>query len=290
MALPSSGPISLLQVANEFGGAVPHSISEYYGKAAGIPASGTISLSHFYGKANQFVLTISASSVNVNIRTLATNAGWDGARPLVVNITAPLINTLNLGTVAFAGGLTLNISAATRIGGTSGAPSTTAGVSGFNGGPALITRVPVTINNLGIISGGGGGGSAGSERWVTYRTSSHVTSDGGSGGAGAGFSNTSGLGYYSAPTNGSAATRATYSGATLGGESAPWAIGGSGGNGGAWGSAGVRGSFTTDYGGTYSGTGSDWGAAAPGNPGAAVDGNSYVTWQGLGTRLGGLIN
>lgn len=50
MALPSSGQISLLQIATEFGGTVPHSLSEYYGAAAGVPASGTISFSHFYGK------------------------------------------------------------------------------------------------------------------------------------------------------------------------------------------------------------------------------------------------
>lgn len=49
MALPSSGTISLNDVATEFGGAVPHAISEYYGADTGVPASGTISLSDFYG-------------------------------------------------------------------------------------------------------------------------------------------------------------------------------------------------------------------------------------------------
>ena len=52
MALQTSGAISLANVQTEFGGANPISISEYYGKVAGIPASGTISLSHFYGKSN----------------------------------------------------------------------------------------------------------------------------------------------------------------------------------------------------------------------------------------------
>lgn len=50
MALQTSGAISLANVQTEFGGVNPISISEYYGKVAGIPASGTISLSHFYGK------------------------------------------------------------------------------------------------------------------------------------------------------------------------------------------------------------------------------------------------
>lgn len=52
MALQSSGAISLANVQTEFGGSAPTSISEYYGAAAGVPASGTISLSDFYGKSS----------------------------------------------------------------------------------------------------------------------------------------------------------------------------------------------------------------------------------------------
>lgn len=50
MALQSSGPISLNDVAGEFSGSTPHSLSEYYGVDDGVPGSGTISLSNFYGK------------------------------------------------------------------------------------------------------------------------------------------------------------------------------------------------------------------------------------------------
>ena len=49
MALQSSGAISLQDIATEFGGSTPHSLSEYYGVASGVPSSGTISLSDFYG-------------------------------------------------------------------------------------------------------------------------------------------------------------------------------------------------------------------------------------------------
>ena len=49
MALPSSGPLSLLDIQNEFSGSNPISISEYYGAATGVPTSGTISISDFYG-------------------------------------------------------------------------------------------------------------------------------------------------------------------------------------------------------------------------------------------------
>lgn len=49
MALQTSGPISLADIQTEFGGSNPISISEYYGAAAGIPASGVISIGDFYG-------------------------------------------------------------------------------------------------------------------------------------------------------------------------------------------------------------------------------------------------
>ena len=50
MALPTAGnPISLSQIAAEFGGTTPHSLSEYYSAEASLPASGTISFHDFYG-------------------------------------------------------------------------------------------------------------------------------------------------------------------------------------------------------------------------------------------------
>lgn len=58
MALPSSGTISLQAIAAEFGGSAPHAISEYYRGGglvpntsvnAGIPTSGQIAFSNFYG-------------------------------------------------------------------------------------------------------------------------------------------------------------------------------------------------------------------------------------------------
>lgn len=52
MALQSSGAISLSQIAAEFGGSTPHSLSEYYGAAAGVPSSGAIDFADFYGTAS----------------------------------------------------------------------------------------------------------------------------------------------------------------------------------------------------------------------------------------------
>lgn len=52
MVLPTTGPLSFTAIVGEFGGTVPHSLSEYYDKATGIPVSGTISFSDFRGKSN----------------------------------------------------------------------------------------------------------------------------------------------------------------------------------------------------------------------------------------------
>lgn len=49
MPLPASGVLSMADIVAEFGGAAPHGISEYYGAASGIPASGQISIADFYG-------------------------------------------------------------------------------------------------------------------------------------------------------------------------------------------------------------------------------------------------
>ena len=50
MVLPTSGAISLLDIANEFGGITPHAVNEYYGVSNGVPSSGSIGLSDFRGE------------------------------------------------------------------------------------------------------------------------------------------------------------------------------------------------------------------------------------------------
>lgn len=49
MAIQTSGAISLSDVRAEWGGNNPTSMSEYYGVDTGVPTSGTIDLSDFYG-------------------------------------------------------------------------------------------------------------------------------------------------------------------------------------------------------------------------------------------------
>ena len=64
MALPSSGPLSIGDIAGEFGGVAPHALSEYYGAAAGVPASGAIDIGDFYGTSS--VIDPAYTQVNNN--------------------------------------------------------------------------------------------------------------------------------------------------------------------------------------------------------------------------------
>lgn len=75
MPLPSSGPLSLNDIAGEFGGSTPHSLSEYYaggglvpagttGTYGAVPSSGTISIQNFYGTSNVVLWLNSLSGTN----------------------------------------------------------------------------------------------------------------------------------------------------------------------------------------------------------------------------------
>lgn len=63
MVIKTTGPISLLDIQNEFGGSAPIGLNEYYGAAAGIPSSGTIGLNSFYGASSAVVYDIPVTVV-----------------------------------------------------------------------------------------------------------------------------------------------------------------------------------------------------------------------------------
>ena len=74
MALPGSGTLSIQDIVDEFGGTAPHSLSEYYRNGAyvgsnntGVPTSGTISLSDFYGASAGTVVTVTEGSVTISV-------------------------------------------------------------------------------------------------------------------------------------------------------------------------------------------------------------------------------
>jgi hypothetical protein len=91
MTLPLTGPISLLDIAAEFGGVAPHSIDEYFNAVTGIPLSGTIGLAHFYGtSANLLINTIDGGTYNVAGMDFIDGGAYNTART----------NTVDGGTVA----------------------------------------------------------------------------------------------------------------------------------------------------------------------------------------------
>lgn len=290
MTLPASGAISLSQVNTELGLSSTANISlnqssvrTLFGKA-----SGTISMSDGYGKANQFAFTISSNTTNADLRTLAINAGWNQSTKVVATIASGVtVYSTSTGTPAltvsgsFPNGvqLTNNGTILGRGGaGAAGRPDGNSAVrNGFAGGLALSASVAISINNgSGRIAGGGGGGGGGQGgTWSPGKgASTNIPGGGGGGGIGNGAGGAAGGSGAQAGTSGTLVANGT-GGA---GGSAAGFTGGTGGSGGTYGSAGAGGGL-----GTIGGTGTNGGAA-----GAAVAGNANITWIATGTRNGGI--
>ena len=318
MTLPVSGAISFNAINVELGvaGTTQASLGQAsYRTLAGVP-SGAISMSNFYGKANQFSFSIASTTTNVNLRSAAISAGWNQTSKVVCTINAGVVvYSTSTGSAAltvngsFPGGVEL-INNGTILGaggaGGSGAwatgssvPQAVGSVAGSSGGLGLSVSSAISINNAsGRIAGGGGGGGGGGAAYfgttqcvtqgeftqcVTYVGPTCI------GGAGAG-----GIG------NGAGATTPTgqWGGSVQTGNPGTLTAGGAGlsvatnsrsasGAGGTYGSSGGSG-------GAYSTTGSGdttyftTGPAGGGAAGAAITGNASITWIAFGTRNGAI--
>ena len=93
MALQSSGTITIQDIVDEFGGTAPHALSEYYRNGAyvgsnntGVPTSGTISLSDFYGASAATVVTVTEGSYTI---AGAYNYGFSLANKVPNYVTTP---------------------------------------------------------------------------------------------------------------------------------------------------------------------------------------------------------
>lgn len=304
MTLPLSGAISFNNINVELGvsGTTQASLGQTsYRNLAGVP-SGQISMSNFYGKANQFAFTISSNQTNANLRTLAVNAGWNQASKVVATIGSGIyISSNSTGTPAltvngsFPGGVELvNSGFVVGMGGAGGSAGTdSAGAAGSAGGLALSVSVAITINNSAGTIGGGGGGGGGGGSGSSYYGKGYIPASGGGGGGGrsSAAANSSGGSVTSQrpsenPQPGGAGT---VSSAGSGGTGASVSfygipkIGGNGGAGGGWGSSGSGGANGTGTFGPANKSGGSGGAA-----GGAVTGNSNITWAATGTRLGSI--
>ena len=285
MTLPVSGAISFNNINVELGvsGTTQASLGQTsYRNLAGV-ASGAISMSNFYGKANQFAFSI-AGGTNVNLRSAAVSAGWNGTSRVIATITST-ISSSSTGSPAltiagsFPGGLSVTVNSGVYIVGRGGAGgSWPSQQPGGSGGVALSVSTGVTIYNNGAVGGGGGGGGSGSND-CCYRFSG----GGGGGGFGSGGAGTTG---YPSGTAGSVSNGGN-GGGRFGGSPAGGGPGANGANafytagvgGGGGGIGGNGGSGTPDYGSYY---------PPGGSSGSCTSGNSFITWAVSGARYGAL--
>jgi hypothetical protein len=144
MTLPTSGPISLVDIQTEFGGPTPITLENYYRGGAyvldtdyapNVPESGPIRLSDFYGSKRTGLTTVSFNNVGSNF------------------IILPATFSGNLNIVTMTGG-----------GGGGGGPDSYPGRVGYAGLTITggnITASPGDVINAFVGAGGGAGGSGG---------------------------------------------------------------------------------------------------------------------------------
>ena len=212
--------------------------------------------------------TISADVTNWVLYSQAIAAGWDGVTPLdaIVTVSSGIVLSANSTSLygfdtgtGFPAGTTLKLimpGYVCGMGGAGGAVYT----AGSNGGPALRAQYAISIDAAGGVIGGGGGGGGGDE-------------GAGGGGGRSGRTNAAGADGGASGTFSSGGSGGGGWGAGAGGTTGPGGkgSGGDGGGGGGWGaSGGTAGSY------------------AGGTGGAAVVGNSYITWINTGTRYGAI--
>jgi len=307
MTLPT-GPISLLDLQNEFGGTTPISLGEYYRQTMPdysftteafvgydlpdigyglIPADSTlvpIGLDKFR---HQSQAVFDSDTTNVNLRSWAISKGWDGNSYITIIVPFDVFVYSNV-----AGGAALTISGSwpngvTLINRGNIMGQGGGGVYGTDGSAAIYLGTGaaygltfggsgVKIINYGAIAGGGGEGAG---------------PDGGSGAGGGGYppgqhyiyNYLSGYGYY---TDAGAGGAPRYSGVS--------GYGGGGGGGQAGGGGGGYYSGVGGNGGSYTGGGGGGrvNLITVANPtGGGGGGNSnytgnFIQWSGAGGRGG----
>lgn len=298
MTIKSSGSsLAISEIAAEFGGSTPHSMSEYYrggsnvpsaSSTSGIASSGAITMSSFYGTSNRIgiTLTISGDTSNYNIYN---NRGGTYVAGLsdVTLVNNATISSTSTGTAALDTGtgwtsgdvITIdNNSTIVGDGGDGGAGGgNSAGAAGGAAGHAINMQFDTTIDNTGgTLSGGGGGGGGGTVGSTSVAgKGTTITTKHGGGGGGGGFGGGAG-GAGGTPTNGNnnyngnAGSAGSVSAAGAGGSAI--SDGNAGGAGGSAGAAGTQG-------------GGSGGAGGAAGKAVNLNGNT-VTFTATGTRNG----
>lgn len=313
-------------IAGEFGGSVPHSLSEYYRGGglvpntptnAAIPTSGTISMGNFYGSANRVAINLTIASNTYNYDVFANRGPTysPGSSDITVTVNPGVtVGSTSVPAYAmlvpsgFSPGDTVRIVNNGVIQGMGGAggnggPTGTnrsgaqlAGSPGSGGGNAIYVNRPTVITNNGVVAGGGGGGGGGNSLAGANSKYANNNLGGGGGGGGAGFNGGAGGagGALISPFG-------AQSQAGVAGSSGTSPAGGAGGP-----SRGIPGPQVSGVGGTGGGRGAAGSAggagfnsatnltngypvpAPGGGAGNYLVGNPFVTWPATGTRQGGV--
>ncbi len=259
-----------------------------------------------------FSATITGTIYNYNMYNALVAAGWDGTaivQATVTIATGAIVSSATTTSYAFdtgstyAEGSTLTLINNGKIlgkggkGGNGSVVDASPEAGGF-AGPALLVGLPCTLTNNGTIAGGGGGGSGGRTMRVDTGYDGTFRCPGGGGGAGIGVNSGGTATGYTNPGSSAVYAQAggtsTFTAAGNGGAGAyglfVWDFmtqtalaGETGGNGGANGAAGA----VAAGGATASGQGYKTGSpVTAGYGGAALSGNSFITYVVTGTILG----
>ncbi len=294
MAVTSSGQIKITDIVTEFGGTAPHALSEYYDAAAGIPASGIITVSDFYGASAALSLTVTSSQLNFDLYDALIAAGHSSSTisgvaifNLTINSGVTMKGSNTQGNNSRLGDYTYNTSySVTDHGDTAagafGTPKVPMGASssqraGTSVGGVVIEGLPngctINITNAGTIEPGAGSGGHGPHNNHGPWHGHYQHCGGGTGGAGITIIDVD-----------SATVNLTNSGTVR--------SGGGGGGGGGWGAG--HSSCCPKWGGdgqghnrsNQGGAGGSHGGNAGGSGGTWGNGGSTVNSQG---GLGGTI-
>lgn len=299
MALPSSGTLTLAQIQTEFGGSNPIGLNEYYrGNAyvtsnnTGVPTSGAISVSSFYGAVRRpsITYTISSNTANASVNIASLGGYIAGVSDVTIVINSGIyVYSTSTGTpgLSLTGGTTGDTLTVTNNGFIMGCGATGATFSsaGSAGGTAISLGYNTTINNTNgsayIGGGGGGGGGAGTYSGAGGGAGGGAGASfgGGTGGAGGGVGASGSNGVVTIETVGCCSNQPV-SGGGGGGRVFP----GTGGQGGIGG-----GSYTNYYGrgGTAGGggggfNGGNGGSANASGSGSAISGGGGGGWGASG--------
>lgn len=319
MALPTSGQITLVDLATEYGDTAPHGLTEFYGQKTYAPTSGEIKLGGFLGGYDAAPVTINVTIssdvdaynlynevssqlgngynyINVTINAGVTISGYkiSGVDYPAFTISGfnsvrDVITITNNGSILGGGGDGGDGAYAILVSGGWQAQSHTIATSG---GDAIYATSKFILVNNGTIAGGGGGGGGGRGITVTANdaTYTYVILGGGGGGGGAGGYSTTkaGVGFggtagQCTPAGGTSIYGYTLTASTNGSNSVAGNVAGSGGG---------RASWNGYYSGT-GGSGGAYGSTSGGGGGSSTPGknapysSSYFDGSGIGNSSGG---